>query len=187
MSELAYTHSFTADLTRPLRPVTLPDAVPAGDSAAHRFLVTMTAETLPQATAYALRPDGITVVIPCETGEDALCFTLPAEALAEPGSVSVLLRAHEGDTLTTLLWCRLTVAPGLTDELCDPSGMVPSLEELLDRLADCEAAAAQARQAAAEVQEQVDAAAASAEAANSAAAAMSEQLTPVLTRLDDIE
>ena len=189
MSELtlAYTHTYTADLTAPLRVQRLPDAVPAGDGNAHLFRVALGEQAPESALAYALRPDGVTVIIPCALEEDSLSFLLPAEALAEPGRVDVLLRGFGGDCVTTLLWCSLTVRPGLTDSLTDPEELVPSLEELLARVADCEAAAAEAREAASACAGQVTAAEAAAGQACTAAAAMTEELTPVLTRMDALE
>ena len=50
----------------------------------------------------------------------------------------------------TLDACVLTVRGDLTDAIVDPGHVVPSLQELLAKIADCEAAAEEAREAAAE-------------------------------------
>lgn len=129
MSEysLAYIHQFTADLSAPLKVKRLPDAVPVGESNAHLFRVLMNGAMPENALAYACRPDGVTVVCPCHTEGDAVSFALPPNAMCMPGQVEILLRGMAGDCVTTLLWCSLTVLPGVSQQLADPETVIPSL------------------------------------------------------------
>lgn len=186
MTQLAYTHTFTAEPDKALRPRILRDTVPVGDHRAHIFCL-KTPGAPPAATAYAVRSDGVTVVIPCESGTDELRFSLPAQAVTTPGPVQLLLRASLNDSLVTLLWCVLTVCPGITDVVSDPGELIPSLDVLLAKLADCEAAAAQAREAASSAAVEVEAARAAAESAEASAADMSTALTAVTERMDSLE
>lgn len=153
----------TVDLERGAKPRDwLTFCLTAGDAGAHAWQVTVTrgGETAAQVpgatTAYYIRQDGKTVVGPARAEGGVVTAVLPAEAYRTPGALYGILRASDGEQVTTLAAARWIVTAGPTDTLVDPENVVPSLDTLLARLEEAAAAAADARLAASEGRQSVE-------------------------------
>ena len=150
----------TVDLERGAKPRDwLTFCLTAGDAGAHAWQVTVTrgGETAAQVpgatTAYYIRQDGKTVVGPARAEGGVVTAVLPAEAYHTPGALYGILRAADGEQVTTLAAARWIVTAGPTDTLVDPEDVVPSLDTLLARLEETTAAASDARLAASEARQ----------------------------------
>ncbi len=150
----------TVDLERGAKPRDwLTFCLTAGDAGAHAWQVTVTrggeaATEVPGATtAYYIRQDGKTVVGPARAEGGVVTAVLPAEAYRTPGALYGILRASDGEQVTTLAAARWIVTAGPTDTLVDPEDVVPSLDALLARLEETAAAASDARLAASEARQ----------------------------------
>lgn len=153
----------TVDLERGAKPRDwLTFCLTAGDAGAHAWQVTVTrgGETAAQVpgatTAYYIRQDGKTVVGPARAEGGVVTAVLPAEAYRTPGALYGILRASDGEQVTTLAAARWIVTAGPTDTLVDPEDVVPSLDALLARLEEAATAASDARLAASEARQTVE-------------------------------
>jgi len=158
-SQLMYRHRYAIRLEEPLKMRTLPGFVNGTEAEAHRFEVTVTLDDLPcvpeNAVGYAIRPDGVRVMRPGTVEDGAVCWILPQEAMALPGMVQVMINAGRGDTVTTVLLCTLTVSGGTSGPMTDAADVVPTLNKLLQKIGDCEDAAAEATEATAQANDAI--------------------------------
>lgn len=132
--------TFDIDLSQPVRRTHLDDLMVAGDRNAHRITLRIARDgeradmTGAVIHAYVIRADGSTLILPGEGGEGTAAFLLTEGAYRIPGRLSLLVRAAQGEEITTLWWGEGTVAPGSTDQLADPERIIPSLPDLLARI-----------------------------------------------------
>ena len=91
-------------------------------------------------TGYFIRPDGITLVIGGEVSANLAYVILPAAAYAKEGKFTLAIKASGENFATTLRIVDGVVAETTTGDVSDPTGTIPSLEELLAVIADAEAA-----------------------------------------------
>lgn len=141
---------FAVDVQKPLKVQGMTDMLVAGDRNAHRFHATLTkhgepVEAVGNVTAYYLRPDGRTVVLRGETAGNDVSVLLPAGCYEVPGWAQLLVKLTSGESVTTVLALDTQVLISGTGELVDPEHVVPSLDELLEKIAAMEAATAEAR------------------------------------------
>ena len=99
-------------------------------------------------SGYVVRADGATVVISGNTytslSGNRASIILPASAYVVVGVVSIVIKVGT----TTVGACSGYVYRTSTDEIVDPGHVIPSIEELLAKIADCEAATEAANTAA---------------------------------------
>lgn len=156
-----WTMKQTVDLERGAKPRDWQTfCLTAGDAEAHAWQATVTrggkaAQVSGTTTAYYIRQDGKTVIGPAQAEDGVVTAVLPAEAYRVPGVLYGVLRASDGDQITTLATARWLVTEGPTDALLDPEPLVPSLDALLARLDEMDHAASDARLAATEARQTV--------------------------------
>ena len=145
--------SYQTDLARgvvrtPIRPALL-----TKDSQAHTIRVacvrTGAAVSLNNAavTGYFVRADGVTVPILGSADGNAACVTLSSACYAVPGRFQLVIKASLEDTVSTVFFGDGAVAVSQTDTLSGNERILPSLEELLQKIDDLEAATATAKSA----------------------------------------
>lgn len=108
---------------------------------------------------YGMRSDGTTVI----SRQDVMNTSRPSIVLEGDyytvvGPIQLVLRLIEGNSSTVLAACTTYVYKTTTAQQIDSGNVVPSLETLIARMNDCEAAAAAANSAAEAAQSQVAAA-----------------------------
>ena len=89
---------------------------------------------------YVIRADGATVVVQGSLSSNKASITLPTSCYAVVGQISIVIKVGT----TTVGACVGYVYRTTTDTIVDPGSVVPSLSELLQKIADCEAATAAA-------------------------------------------
>lgn len=97
---------------------------------------------------YIIRADGATVVVNGTVSGNMASIVLPQSAYAVVGPISIAIRLVSGDVKTVLCACTGYVYRTTTDSIVDPGHVIPSIEELLAKIEDCERAAAAANAAA---------------------------------------
>lgn len=139
------------------KPEYLPNVlIEVGDVLSHRWDVTVyehgEAVDLTDATVigYFIRSDGYTVPVTGSVSGNVATVLTAASCCAVKGDMACVMKLTKNGVTLTLDACVLTVRGDLTDAIVDPGHVVPSLQELLAKIADCEAAAEEAREAAAE-------------------------------------
>lgn len=100
------------------------------------------------AIGYIIRGDGATVVVNGTVSGNRASIVLPQSAYAVVGPISIAIRLVSGDVKTVLCACTGYVYRTTTDSIVDPGHVIPSIEELLAKIEDCERAAAAANAAA---------------------------------------
>ena len=174
-----YEFTQQTDLRRPLHVEALHGVVFTADTLANRFTAEVKndgeAVDLSQTTVsgYAIRSDGETVYVTGAAVSNRASILLPASAYAVPGTLDIIIKVSGGGATMAVGAWRGYVQRSATDTIVDPSRVIPSIEELLEKIADCEAAAAEAEAAAASLQG-MDAAAETLEAGAAATAAVTE-------------
>ena len=98
------------------------------------------AEVTGNVTGYVIREDNQTVVIEGSLEENKASIVLPSSAYVVVGKVSIVVKVGTA----TVGACTAFVYRTTTDTVIDPGTVVPSLAELLQKIADCEAATAEA-------------------------------------------
>lgn len=116
-------------------------------------------------TGYVIRQDDATVVVIGSTSGNRAWIDLPASAYTVPGLISIVIKLGT----TTVGACCGQVSRTTTDTIVDPGHVIPSIEELLAKIADCEAATAAAIAATTAANTATTAANSAASSANSAA------------------
>ena len=95
-------------------------------------------------TGYAIREDGYTVIMNGTLSENKASVVLPASCYIVPGMLSVVIKVGE----TTVGAVVGNVYRSTTDSIVDPGHVIPSIAELLAKIAACEVATAAATTAA---------------------------------------
>ena len=153
-------------LDSPVTPVTLTNAIYAGDSDAQRIrfrcfqkhgqIAPMDLSEI-TITAHFIRPDGGDVVITGVGGTTYSYVDLPEACYVYPGIFKLLIRASTAnpDVVTSILYVTGRIDKPTTDVIIDPGTTIPSLEDLLAQIDACEDAADAANAAAANAEEAV--------------------------------
>lgn len=118
-------------------------------------------------TGYIIRQDGATVTVTGTLSSNKAYIVLPSSAYAVSGNVSIVIKVGT----VTVGACVGVVYRTTTDTIVDPGHVIPSIAELLEKIADCEAATTAANTAAS-----------GADAAASAANAVATQLGSMVGR-----
>lgn len=145
---------YNIDLDGGLGMITLSQGFFTGDNEAHTFCVrcsrghTSVSLTGAGITGYFIRSDGVTIAITGAVENDAAVLTLPAACYAYQGRFSLVIKASKGDVIHTILWVSGSVSKSRTDEVVDPGEVIPTLDELLAKIAEMESATAAANEAA---------------------------------------
>lgn len=96
-------------------------------------------------TGYVIRQDDATVVVTGGvTGGNRAYIDLPTSAYVVPGLISIVIKVGT----TTVGACCGNVTRSTTDTIVDPGHVIPSISELLAKIAACEAATTAANTAA---------------------------------------
>ena len=147
-------------LDSPVTPVTLTNAIYAGDADAQRIrfrcfqkhgqIAPMDLSEI-TITAHFIRPDGGDVVITGTGGSTYSYVDLPEACYVYPGIFKLLVRASttDPDVVTSILYVTGRIDKPTTDVIIDPGTTIPSLEDLLAQIDACEAAEEAANAAAA--------------------------------------
>lgn len=114
---------------------------------------------------YIIRADDATVVVEGTLTNNKAYIVLPQSAYIVVGRVSIVIKVGT----CTVGACTVHVYQSTTDTLVDPGHVIPSLEELLEKIADCEAATTAANTAAGSANSAASTANTAATAANTAA------------------
>ena len=93
---------------------------------------------------YVIRQDGYTVAIAGTVSENKAYIVLSASCYVVPGRIDIVIK----NGTTTLAACSGIVTRTTTDAIVDPGHLIPSIEELLAKIGDCEAATTAANTAA---------------------------------------
>ena len=118
-------------------------------------------------SGYIIRQDDATVVVTgAITGGNKAYIDLPVSAYTVPGQISIVIKVGT----TTVGACCGQVSRSTTDTIVDPGHVIPSIAELLAKIADCEAATTAANAAAANANTKAGVADTAATNANTAAA-----------------
>lgn len=145
---------YQAELTEPIVRQRVRGALYTGDDRAHRVTVAalrageaidLTGQVI---TGYFLRASGETVLISGEVVQGQAAVLLPAACYEVPGAFSLVIRAASDEAKVTLLALTGMVRASATDAVVDPAEVIPSLDELLTRIAAMEEATGAARDAA---------------------------------------
>ena len=134
-----------ADLQHPAGALSWPDLMMVqGDHQAHEWRVRvfdagepvdLTGYTI---TGYFDRSDGMMVPVVGTASGNVASVTLPQSVYAATGPLLGLLRAGKNGSVMTLAAGRWNVRRGPGDEIVDPGRVVPSLAELLEKIAEME-------------------------------------------------
>lgn len=130
-----------SDLKKPLNVECLEGAFFSGDNEGNLVGVEVFDDGTPASlsggvTGYVIRADGVTVMVNGTLSDNKASIVLPASAYTVPGFASIVIKV----STVTVGACVVYVYRSTTDSYFDPGHVVPSLEELLAKIADCEAA-----------------------------------------------
>lgn len=129
--------AFTADV---LAATFMVDVLEGGEA------VSLTGATV---TGYAIRADGATVLLTGSASGNRASITLDASCYVVQGSLDVVIKVTSGDATVTVGAWRAYVQRSTTDAIVDPGHVIPSIEELLEKIDEMEAGTAAANAAAA--------------------------------------
>lgn len=138
----------TSDLKKPVQVKQLTGNLFSSDNGGNKITVEVLDNGSPASisggvTGYVVRDDGATVAITGTLTENRASIVLPSSAYAVVGQVSIVVKVGT----TTVGACTAFVYRSTTDTIVDPGHVIPSIEELLAKIADCEAATAAANTA----------------------------------------
>ena len=139
-----------SDLKKPVQVKQLSGNLFSGDNQGNKITVEVmdngSAATLSGGvTGYVIREDNATVTISSGTlSGNKASIILPEEAYNVVGRVSIVIKVGT----TTVGACTAYVYRTSTDVLVDPTGTIPSLQELLSKISACETATANANKVA---------------------------------------
>lgn len=141
------------DLKKPVEVKALPGNIFSADAMGNRINVRILEDGQPATvsgtvTGYIIRGDGATVVITGTLTNNVATITLTASAYVIVGPISICVRLTSGDVKTIVGACTGYVYQTTTDTIVDPGHVIPSLDELLAKIAACEAATTAANTAA---------------------------------------
>lgn len=146
--------TWDVDLLAPVTPRPLRDVLLCGDRSAHRLHVQLhrggeSVTGITGVTGCFLRADGASVIMTGETEAGGVQLVLAPACYEVPGRGSLLVRVSEGDSIVTALWLEVSVAGTASETIIDGDDVVPTLDDLLSRLAQMEQATREAQDAAA--------------------------------------
>lgn len=131
--------TYTADLSKPLRPTVLRDLFVTGNQLAHRFTVALRdADLTPSLSGAAVearfvRSDGATVIFPGTAEGNRVTATLPAACYAVPGRFTLDLRVSLDGSITSVFFAEGALTSSATGEAVqDPAAKIPTYNELID-------------------------------------------------------
>lgn len=99
-------------------------------------------------TGYFRRKDDVTVMVTGEVEGNIARVTLPQACYAYQGNLTGIMRLTMGDDIMTLAMQVFTVSSVMTDQIADPTNLIPSLEDLLAQITLMEQKTADANAAA---------------------------------------
>ena len=99
-------------------------------------------------SGYVIRNDGATVIVDGTLTNNIASIVLPASAYTIVGTISICIRLISSNVKTVVGACTGYVYQTSTDTIVDPGHIIPSLDELLAKIAACEAATTAANAAA---------------------------------------
>lgn len=170
--------SFVCDLGRGIERTAIRPALLTGDDQAHTFRIAVSrsgaAVSLSGAgvSGYFIRADGVTVPITGSVEGSAALVTLSDGCYRVPGRFQLVVKLSLSGETSTVFWGDGAVASSSTDAILDDEDVIPSLDELLAKIAATEAAAASATSAAATASSAAATADTAASRANTAAASV---------------
>lgn len=131
----------TSDLKKPLRVAELKGNLFSDDNGGNRIGVEVLDDGEPATLSggvvgYIIRADGATIAVAGTAENNRAYIDLPASAYVVIGQVSIAVKVGS----TTVGACAGYVYPTTTDSLVDPGHVIPSIDELLEKIAACEAA-----------------------------------------------
>ena len=85
-------------------------------------------------SAMIVRPDGGTVAATGTLTGNKMSVSLPVEAYAIPGVISIVLKLTNGSVVTTLLAVVAVVYPSTTSQGVDPGTIIPSIQDLIEQI-----------------------------------------------------
>lgn len=142
------------DLRKPIQVEAIHGVAFTADVLANKFTVEVTSNGDPVSLAnatvsgYAIRDDGGTVLVTGSASGNTASITLPASAYIVSGPLDIVIKiTADGVTMAVGAW-RGYVQRSTTDTIVDPGHVIPSISELLAKIADCEAATTAANTAA---------------------------------------
>lgn len=110
-----------------------------GDKNAHTWNVTILDGGKPASitggvNGYFIRQDGTTVYVQGKLSGNVASVTLDDDCYAFEGDLRALMRISTSDKIITISALLFQVRYGITDQIVDPSGVIPSLDELLAQI-----------------------------------------------------
>jgi hypothetical protein len=129
--------AFTADV---LAATFMVDVLESGEA------VSLTGATV---TGYAIRADGATVLLTGSASGNRASITLDASCYIVQGALDIVIKVTSGGATVTVGAWRAYVQRSTTDAIVDPGHVIPSIEELLEKIDEMEAGTAAANAAAA--------------------------------------
>ena len=149
-----YEFTQKTDLRRALSVEALRGVMFTADSGANRFTAEVTSggETVDLSgatcTGYAIRDDGSTVIVTGAVTGNRASVVLTQSAYVIPGPIDIVIKVTGGGATMAVGAWRAYVQRSTTDAIVDPGHVIPSIEELLEKISDCETATANATAAA---------------------------------------
>ena len=159
----AATHclAYSVDLNRPIAKQYLNDLFVTDDHEAHQIDVQLfrgnTPVQLPSNAAvigYFIRySDNATVTLSGKVNGNTASVLLNETCYALPGQFAVVVKVTEGTPVSAVFHAEGSMLASKTDKVIDGGNTIPSLDELLAKIADMEAAASDGRAAAQEARD----------------------------------
>lgn len=145
---LLINYNYARDLNAPLTVERLAGVLSSNDAKAHQFAVTVNGESLTGANVYGyfVNAANQTVVLAGSVVNNAAVVVLTNACYSVAGAFQFVIRATVGELTTTLLIVSGVVHTTQTQTLVDDSNVIPSITELLAKIAACEEAARRAEQ-----------------------------------------
>ena len=171
MSLAVFETLIQSDLTKPVQVMPLVGNFFSSDNEGNRITVEVFENGSPASLSgsvigYIIRADNVTVTVNGTLTGNKASILLPASAYTVVGLISIVIKNGE----TTLGACTSYVYRTTTDTIYDPGHVVPSLEELLAKIGECESATINANNAAEAADSAVLAASSAVYSANAAVA-----------------
>lgn len=181
-SEATHRYKYSACLNTPIRKIDLVDVFVTDNCCAHQYDIALYNGSTPVNLSSAAKVYGyfirhrigeedVTILLEGSLEGNVASVLLDGPCYAESGRFSLIVNIVENGVTSTVFYAGGSVLKGRTDKILDPGGIVPSLGDLLARIAemeaatnagkaaaaDAQAAAQEARQTAADMQGQMDA------------------------------
>lgn len=191
MATIRTTYRYPVDLDKGTHEVTLRNPLMQSDALADEFRAVINRAGSPVSvagmTVYAYlynQAEQMTIALGGSVSGNEAAVVLDSECYKVPGWASLVIQIVEGDVRHTVLKVNLCITRTGTDTIFDPTGMVPTLQELLGQIAAMEQATAAAHAKIAEVDAKTNAAIEAANqatgAANAAIAALGADNAPAI-------